>query len=339
MASGVEVRRTVSGVRLAVTVTGIILTLVAAALLGLAYTARLNPEIAWLRALDAAKTGAVERAAGEPAVLFSAGSSVTFGVDAAQLSKATGRPVINLGLHAGLGGAAIMAYAEAKAKRGDLIILSLENELLTTDPPVGRLARAWAVADGHPRAAFGQVTPFTLLEAGKSVMEAASPGLQQLVNHAVKLALRLPTYKYSISGIDAYGDETVRVAGSEPDKPLQTRIASGWVGRLAAFRDRLSARGVGVVYMLPWRLHAPTPANLQAMTAYLQSINTVLPVALTRNCGLQTQPTWFADTRLHLSDAGASARANELAEVLLHLSSHIAPSNARLTLGCASYAR
>lgn len=65
-----------------------------------------------------------------PRVILAGGSSWAFGVLSPRLEQALGRPVVNLGLHAGLGREFMLREAETAARPGDIVVLSLEYPLL-----------------------------------------------------------------------------------------------------------------------------------------------------------------------------------------------------------------
>jgi hypothetical protein len=65
-----------------------------------------------------------------PRVLLVGGSSNAFGVDSGMLERASGRPVVNLALNAGLGLRFILNQAAAAVRPGDLVILTPEYWLL-----------------------------------------------------------------------------------------------------------------------------------------------------------------------------------------------------------------
>jgi len=68
-----------------------------------------------------------------PRILIVAGSSALFGLDSAALSRAWGRPVVNLAVNAGLGLRYILWQARQVARAGDSILLPLEYALYVDD--------------------------------------------------------------------------------------------------------------------------------------------------------------------------------------------------------------
>jgi len=74
-----------------------------------------------------------------PRIILVGGSNVSFGIDAELMQRTLGIPVINDGLHTGLGLAPLRELQEY-IRKGDMIIISLEYDLFTSQ----------AVIDGDP---------------------------------------------------------------------------------------------------------------------------------------------------------------------------------------------
>lgn len=72
---------------------------------------------------------AIAEAVSAPRVLVVAGSGALFGLDSAILEQALGRPVVNLGVNAGVQSQFIRRYARQALKPGDWVVLPLEYPL------------------------------------------------------------------------------------------------------------------------------------------------------------------------------------------------------------------
>jgi hypothetical protein len=70
----------------------------------------------------------------EPAILLVGGSNLLYGVDTNKMGSKMGVPVYNFGLGASIGLDVMLELSGSVPKEGDTIILSLENELLYTNP-------------------------------------------------------------------------------------------------------------------------------------------------------------------------------------------------------------
>src|SRR5262249_3559080 len=93
-----------------------------------AFTASPSIQNDWIRDLYAKKEAAAARIA-EPKIVIIGGSGVHFGYSGEAVTRATGIPTINLGVHAGLGGGYVLERAKKSLKSGDWAILALEPQL------------------------------------------------------------------------------------------------------------------------------------------------------------------------------------------------------------------
>ena len=66
------------------------------------------------------------RKTNDPKIIFVAGSSGAFGLNAPELEEASGYKVVNLGLHAGFGFSFISEIAKANINPGDIVLLGYE---------------------------------------------------------------------------------------------------------------------------------------------------------------------------------------------------------------------
>ncbi|HZZ95352.1 MAG TPA: hypothetical protein VFE23_22525 [Usitatibacter sp.] len=86
----------------------------------------------WMHQLFSAKEQAA-RHAGGPKLVVVGGSGTLYSVRARDLSRELGIPVVNGGLHAGLGRSYILHEAKRFAQPGDTVLLALEYELYVDD--------------------------------------------------------------------------------------------------------------------------------------------------------------------------------------------------------------
>ena len=86
----------------------------------------------WMHQLFTAKHDAVARVDG-PKLVVTGGSGVLYSVRARDLSRELGIPVVNGGLHAGLGRQYILHEVRKLVRPGDTLVLALEYELYVSD--------------------------------------------------------------------------------------------------------------------------------------------------------------------------------------------------------------
>ncbi len=83
------------------------------------------PALDWTLALDS-RTAAVAQRIHQHKIIFIGGSNIRFGVDAPRMTRDLGVPVINYGLHAGLGADVIAGRALECVSPGDIVVYSPE---------------------------------------------------------------------------------------------------------------------------------------------------------------------------------------------------------------------
>lgn len=174
------------------------------------------------------KIAAADKAPG-PRVLVVAGSNALFGIDSGQLEAFWNRPVINLGVNAGLGLPYILDLSERVARAGDVILMPMEYALYLDDGAanaqiidyvIGRDADYWHRLSFFRRLefAFG-MTPERWLQ-----------GLQHLPDAAVTSGI------YGAHHLDARGDQTHSTAADRTaaDKAAVSASISWHYGARAA---------------------------------------------------------------------------------------------------------
>ncbi len=286
---------------------------------GMYYTAFLNPEIRWLKMLNSVKCKAAMQHT-KNRVLIIGGSTVLFSIDAQKITRIIGHHVINLGLHADMGSLALIGYADQFVKNGDTLILSIEPDLLSGKVDSRRLGNQFMFFTGNDHASMGGETfPKYRIKYIENLLDVASPGLRQIVNHAGKLILRRPIYRYSHLKPDQYGYILEKVYRAHPASHGYPEISHEWLSILKQYVDHLTTKGVRSVYSLPW---FETDTNGPDLTCkidlFLASINSIMPVVNDYEGVNFSDQSLFSDTSGHLSNRGAELRTQLLSEAMLN---------------------
>lgn len=337
---------TLSGSRPSRGVAGLLLALLAAIALGTWFTAAVDPEMGWMLELHRIKKAALQRAK-SPRILLIGGSSVAFELDPSVIAAGVGQPTVNLGIAAGLGATTLLGYADRAAQPGDLLLLSLEPPLLDEGQPGGvfqptALGRAFAALLRDPAMANGgsvRLGEWHFLNDGlatETLLAPSTPGLQRIATYGGRIVFnRPPLFRYSATGFDSNGYAFQKLMLAHPVKPQTPVLTDRWVAALDRFRRAQEARGVRVVYALPWLEVAPDAhaRSLRATAAFLNRMNQVLPVVPDPGCGLISPDTGlFSDTEAHLTVEGATMRSRQLAEILT--SGAVVPRGEGVTPDC-----
>ena len=131
-------------------VAGLMLWLGAWILLIVGQLGQAHPDNVWVKEAYQLKIAAAERKRGMEKVLVVGGSATMFGVDSEQLAADIGKPVVNLGVNAGIGTNEVPRLIDRVLERGDLVVMPLEYRLLLWDGVPSYVTLSWALE--HPAA-------------------------------------------------------------------------------------------------------------------------------------------------------------------------------------------
>jgi hypothetical protein len=175
-----------------------------------------HPDNVWVEEAYALKLAAAERLRGREKVLLVGGSATMFGVDSAQLAEHLGKPVVNLGVNAGLGTYAVPELVDNVLEPGDLVVMPLEYRLLLWDGVPSYVTLSWGLA--HPETLL-HWSPKTLLWGLWSLpLERVLQGYKSFDRAAVK---RGP---YGVHNLNPWGDQTNTASTLRTDAQRQALI-------------------------------------------------------------------------------------------------------------------
>ena len=87
----------------------------------------------WIRELIVVKQMLAGSIGFSPRIIFLGGSSTLFGIDAQVVATETGLPAMNMGLQAEMRLDRLLSVGEAMVRRGDVLVLPLEQGLYSCD--------------------------------------------------------------------------------------------------------------------------------------------------------------------------------------------------------------
>jgi hypothetical protein len=264
--------------------------------------------------------------AGPPRVLLVGGSNLPFGMDSAVLEKALGRPVLNLGLHFGIGRELMLGQAEAHVRAGDVVVVSLEHvHLFRRFQPV--LTRLLAVQPAAARYVGWAEVP-VILDDGLMV-------LGNLARHPSHLGAELPPTIYSREYFDERGDNraprhlpsraarrpareaALLASDGEPFEGFSEEGLAEGVARLNLFTARCRARGATAVYSFPPILHGQGERHAAVLRVVAEQMRSTLEMPLLDEPAEMLWPLEdFFDSGYHLTDQATRRRTAHVAERL-----------------------
>jgi hypothetical protein len=103
------------------------------------YLARPSIATEWIDGIYAKKEAAAAKIEG-PKIVIIGGSGAHYGFSGEAITRATGIPTVNLGVHAGLGGEYLLDRAKRSLKAGDWAVMALEPQLTVATAPSDVLA-------------------------------------------------------------------------------------------------------------------------------------------------------------------------------------------------------
>lgn len=256
-----------------------------------------------------------------PIIFFAGGSSCAFSIDSAIIEKTCGIPAFNLGLPVSSGGPYLIHHAFSRTRPGDIVVICLEPDLLTThstETTPSRFSLAMAVSEGTPSDAgggneLGKIPDF------RDYLTLARPG----ANHIATLLGKIATgrgYRYTADDLRYHGrvETPIHNPGVSASRKSSTSLTPKGRELLETAARIASKQGVHVVYSMPWLLTATevVDTNRGCNLSILSSIRSILPAIDDGFAGAHDDANLFADTGLHLSVSGSAIRSQALADAL-----------------------
>lgn len=254
---------------------------------------------------------------GSPRILAVGGSNLAFGLNSETLQDSFSMPVVNLGLHAGLGLTFILEEARHVIRSGDIVLLSCEYSINAKGDPRLENTAAWF----YPGAAdYYHVSSY---DAFKLYLDYTHSRLEDLLagdyNPHPQKEDTVPVY--SREGFNAYGDMVAHLSKG-PAAELRDRNDfpadhHQETSELQAFCAYAQSKNVKVIYLFP-----PYPVSeytqqrqkLGALAADLRkSLHTPIPDSPE---DFIYSDSLFYDTVYHLNGKGRAARTARVIECL-----------------------
>lgn len=252
----------------------------------------------------------------EPRIILIGDSNLSFGMDSAMLEEATGMPVINMGLHGGLGNAFHENMVKLGISQGDIVIIC--HTTYSDEDVILQPALAWITLEYHSQL-WKIVRPadyLTLLRAypGYAWKSVASKMQGSLGNVAAEDTC------YSRAAFNEYGDIVIRPENSytftegSVEVPEINDICVERLNELNRYVTEQGATLLVAGYPIGEGGFTPAKAEYDAFEAELRE---------KLDCEVISHFTdyfipydLFYDTNLHLSEEGARIRTAQLIEDL-----------------------
>ena len=253
----------------------------------------------------------------EPKILLVGNSNLSFGMDSAKLEEATGMPVVNLGLHGGLGNTFHEEMAKPYIQEGDIVILCptdysndniIDNTLAWVT--LEKHTDLWYILRLQDWGRFLRAYPDYLFNATKNLLSHSdvpldgTPYARCAFNEYGDIAYR-PENEYTHHEFTAGGQSLPAV--NETD-----------LIRMNAFNDYVLSQGAQLVlsyYPIAYGEFTPAEAEYLAIQDTLKTELNFPVISDIRDYFIPYE--YFYDTVFHLNEEGVAIRTNQLIEDLL----------------------
>lgn len=269
---------------------------------------------AWVNSIYTQKIARAEAIKAPRRILLIGGSSTHFGLEAERLQKELGIPVMNLGLHAGLGLEGILKLVRGEIRSGDIVVLFPEHDLLSYTPDENSGILATLVGLRSQRFELLQGEQENPKNVANRLLLVGSPRLFDVVS-ALKSEIftrRKPTwYKFDVN---QNGDSLDSLTGKQVLTETSVELSDAAFGQIDQFRQFVETRQAKLILGIPWKLAEVKPKTQAQLRQVIQSLSKIAPVVYNpKTLNLKDDVSLFADTTFHLTPEGQKQRTDELA--------------------------
>lgn len=253
-----------------------------------------------------------------PKVVFVGGSNLAFGLDSPLVEKTLGFPVVNTGLHAGLGLKFILDHVRQFIQPNDLVIVVPEYEILYEEAIIDYSLWCSTVLEHFPDG-LRYFSPKDYIQALQGFPNFAYSKLIFRTIYRLKTGRSLSTDDYRRDGFNKYGDEVSHLGKPSWDlsEELSFEIKDFDINNAAKilneFNSDVDRRGGKVVFMFP-----PIPDvryqknKLQIESIYRQLYSSLKMPILGMPKDYIFPLTYFYNTVYHLNTEGRLARTEKV---------------------------
>lgn len=252
----------------------------------------------------------------EPKIILVGNSNVAFGIDSKKIEEAFGMPVVNLGLHGGLGNAFHEEIAKLNIGEGDIVVVC-HSSFDDTDEIVDK-ALAWITIDNHKE--IGKI----IRKKDYPLMLTAYPNYlrNSTITWWVKGGNTDGGDCYSRNAFNEYGDVIYKPVGGQINVDVMfaetavhvPKINDVCVERLNKYNKYITDRGASLVV-------AGYPIAYGKYTTFDKKdfVDFRLELQADLDCEVISDYTdyfypyeYFYNTTLHLTTEGAETRTEQL---------------------------
>jgi hypothetical protein len=253
-----------------------------------------------------------------PKIMFVGGSNLAFGLNSEEVENAFSIPVVNMGLHAGLGIDFILNEAAACMKSGDVVFLSVEYQL-----------------DNEGNYELKKNTSSVFTESKKyyeyDIKKEIISNLDRTRNHvkslftitrkAPKKFVKKESIAYTRAAFNKFGDHIGHIGN-----PTRTALADRgimnyykWpaIKQINEFQEKAKSKNVHVFFLFPNYPESEYKKNREVIGKFASDLTTQLHIDVVNTPNDLIYPdSLFYDTVYHLSGQGRQLRTKKLIELI-----------------------
>lgn len=259
-----------------------------------------------------------------PRLILVGGSNIAFGIDSTAMEHKLGRPVINTGLHAGLGLATMLNSVLPYVRPGDVVVLIPEYENFQDQEVVnGNVDLLASLIENDP-AFLLYLAPARYLD----IPHMLNLTLQKKISRVFTFSHEKIDY-YSRDSFDAHGDYIAHLGHVSADPSLisssgalsGSQIDLGTVELIETFSQQVKARGGLIFFDYPSLRQTNCDNSDSQAFINLDTLlhkNLTFPILSTpaERC---FPSAYFFDTLYHLASQGRAVRTQRLLQALAPL--------------------
>lgn len=248
----------------------------------------------------------------KPKIIFAGGSNLAFGINSEEIQDKFKVPVVNLGLHAGLGLEFIINELKESIHDNDVVILSIE----------------YFLGDGvydlknHTRDLYPEASGFYNKNIIKDIQTHIDKTRKNLKTLNQEKTIDTTFSVYSRKGFNKYGDVIAHLEQLPPielkDKGVMTYHYWEGIKVLNEFYNYAKSKNVAVFFIFPNYPKSEYEKNQTAITKLQNDIIKNLSIEVINTPqDFVFDDSLFFDTVYHLNKKGRELRTEKLIEIIL----------------------
>jgi len=246
-----------------------------------------------------------------PKMIFAGGSNVAFGINSLKIEKEFNIPVVNLGLHGGLGLAFMLEELKYSAKSGDIVFLSIEY-FLDLDGNY-KLKK-------HTSSFYNNANKFY----DNEIINDIDLHIENTRNSVKEFFIKSEKQENSLYSRNAFNRHGDVIAHLEMQQPLEISDRGllkyrYWEGikKLNEFNDYANNNNIKVFFLYPSYPVSEYNLNKETIIKYANDLSNDLDMMIiNKPVDAVYDDTLFFDTVYHLNKKGREKRTNKLIEII-----------------------